>query len=267
MTPARERGFALVAALGALAAFGFIAFAVLAADRGNLATISAMQERARLSAGADAGLAIAVNGLARGGWPIDGTVRRIGFDGMTLAIAVEDERGKLRLNDMDEAEVRRMFEAAGAHSRDLDAVTDAFLDWRDTDDEPRAEGAEAADYPADTPHPRDGNLRSVSELASVRGVTPEVFARIAPYATVFFGDSGGFNPAAASPFARAVMGGEGISGEADMDLKARPLTVRVSVDHGAEGRLSRATIIEFPKGPGPDWVVRYREDEPVEPRS
>jgi general secretion pathway protein K len=260
--PGDERGFALVAALGALAAFAFIAFTVLAADRGNLAMIGAMKERARLSAAADAGLALGIAGVAGGRWPIDGSRRRIAFDGMTLVIGIEDERGKIRLNDLDEAEARRMFEAAGAQGGDLDMLVDAFLDWRDPDDDARAEGAEAADYPPGSPPPRNGALRSVSELGSIRGMTPALLGRIAPAATVYFGESGGFSPATASPFARAVMGGKAAATDPSRapDLRARPLTVRVTVDHGREGHLERATVVEFPHGPGRDWKIRFRED-------
>lgn len=263
MTRGGERGFALVAALGALVAFAFIAFAVLAADRGNLAVLGAMQERARLSAAADAGLALAVASVAGGRWPIDGSTRRIAFSGMTLVIGIEDERGKLRLNEMNEDQIRRMFEAAGAQGRALDELVDAFLDWRDPDDHPRAEGAEADDYREGAARPRNGALRAVAELGSIRGMTPDLFAQVAPHATVFFGESGGFSAATASPFARQVMRASMPAGATPArapDLRARPLTVRVTVDHGAEGQLRRATVIEFPNGPGRDWKIRYRED-------
>jgi type II secretory pathway component PulK len=49
-------------------------------------------------------------------------------------------------------------------------LTDALLDWRDSDDDPRPAGAERAWYTANRrPVPRNDSLASVQELALVRG--------------------------------------------------------------------------------------------------
>jgi general secretion pathway protein K len=49
-------------------------------------------------------------------------------------------------------------------------LTDALLDWRDADDNPRSTGAERAWYAANgRPGPRNDSLASVQELALVRG--------------------------------------------------------------------------------------------------
>jgi type II secretory pathway pseudopilin PulG len=57
-----------------------------------------------------------------------------------------------------------------------DDVSDAILDWIDTDDTPRANGAESEYYNALSPGytPRNGPPVTIEELLLVRGVTPEL---------------------------------------------------------------------------------------------
>lgn len=277
----RDGGFALIAAVAAVAAFGYIAFAMMNAERGNLALASGLATRARLAAAADAGLEIAVARIgspdARERWHIDSRLYRTRFDGIGLTIRIEDERGKIRLNQLEDRQVEIMFEAAGARGRQAEVLRDSFLDWRDDDDQARPNGAEAADYAGQGIAPRNGTLRSVGELARIRGMTRPIYDRIAPAATVFFGNSGSFSPETGQPLAIAVMTGLGmgapevierqrelagqrtaISDTEEANIAARPLTVRVLAEDGNGGRLSRATIIEFPRGRGGPWVIRLR---------
>lgn len=55
-------------------------------------------------------------------------------------------------------------------------IADAILDWLDEDDKPRDYGAEADDYRAlgSLSMPRNGPIKSLSELLKVRGVTPRL---------------------------------------------------------------------------------------------
>lgn len=277
----RERGYALLAAVAGLAAFGYIAFAMLAAERGGLAVSSAIQARARLAAATDAGLVMAaVHVAARDGaarWHIDSRPYVTRFDGIDLTIRIEDERGKIRLDRLDESQVTLMFESAGARGRQLDRLRDSYLDWTDDDDEARLFGAESADYSRQGIVPRNGPVQSVSELFRISGMTRQIYDRIAPAATVFFGNSGGFSVPTAQPLALAVITGVGMGApqviarqrelagqraalgpDASGSIAARALTVRVLAQDGSGGRLERSTIIEFPEGPSGHWVIRMR---------
>ena len=55
-------------------------------------------------------------------------------------------------------------------------ISDAILDWIDSDDSPRAQGAEADYYASLSPPyaPRNGPPESIDELLLVRGVTPQL---------------------------------------------------------------------------------------------
>jgi type II secretory pathway component PulK len=64
-----------------------------------------------------------------------------------------------------------------------DALTDALLDWRDPDDEQRADGAERRWYDAKRQQaPRNDSIASVEELTLVRGFADHV--DLLPYLTV-----------------------------------------------------------------------------------
>jgi general secretion pathway protein K len=94
----RDSGYALVAAVTAVAAFAYVAFEVLAANQGAAALVGGRIGHARLAAAAEAGLYLAIHGLATDDratrWSIDGRSRDIDFDGVELAVAIDDERGK-----------------------------------------------------------------------------------------------------------------------------------------------------------------------------
>jgi len=274
----RDRGYAMVAAVAAIAVFGLISLDLITSNRSAQRGLEARFTRARLLAAADAGLATALHGLAMEDrserWPIDGRTRSLTFDGVALTITVTDERGKIPLNSLTDSQARTMFEVAGAEGEQLDRITDAFLDWRDDDDEPRDFGAETADYPPDRPRPRNGALQSVGELAFIAGMPPEIFNRLRPAATVFFGNSGGFSPETAHPLALAVMLGRGedsadvlirereLAGARtaleiarDQDLRGRALTVEIIARDGRGGQARRSAIVELTGAPDrPYWI-------------
>jgi len=282
VTPAhrrsRDRGFAMIAVLVAVVALAGLAYDVVLQGRTNIVIAQAEVDRARMEAAADAGLAMAEAELVGGGprWPIDGTPRSPTFEGIQLTVAIEDERGKIPVNVLSDTEARRLFEAAGASGQQLATLTDSFLDWRDDDEERRPNGAESADYTRRGYRARDGDITAIGELARINGMTPAIYARIVPYVTLFFGETGGFNERTASPFAIRVMTGEddqgpasierareirgqrtrlGFDDKADAVLTGRRFTVRVTARDARGGRLTRATIVEPTGDPrAPIWV-------------
>ena len=203
-----ERGYARVAAVAGIAVMAIMAMTIATFTQAKIATLEAENSQARLSAAADAGVLIAVNGLLRkttgNTWPIDGTLRRGSFSGVPLDIVVEDERGKIMLNRIDEENVNWLLESMGLSGDQLAIARDSFLDWVDNDDEPRDFGAEQEWYAASRRKPPNAGMLSVDELAEIRGWTPQMVARIAPIATV---DSGEFpfEAGTATPLAIKVM--------------------------------------------------------------
>ncbi|MFZ0267686.1 hypothetical protein [Caulobacter sp.] len=263
--PARDGGYALVAALMAVLMFAYVAYAVLAADRGAVAGLDASFVRARLEAAADAGLATAVHGLTARDparrWAIDSRPRELWIDGVRLVIVVEDERGKIPVNRLDRAKARRMFEAAGLQGARLEAATAGFVDWRDGVVRP---SGEALNRTARGLRQREGPLRTVGEMAEIPGVDEATAARLAPAMTLFPGDRSTFDVRTAQPLAVKVMTDDGAdtpdaiqrareaSGQRTRlqlaergDYQGRPLTVRVTARDERDGVFHRATVIEL----------------------
>ena len=274
----RDRGFALVAVLVASVALAGVAYDVLLQNRTAIVEAQAELDRAHMEAAANSATMLAVVALGQAQVdarpPIDGTPRRLSVDGMDVTVSVEDERGKVPINVLSEQEVRRLFEAAGARGRQLDTLTDSFLDWRDDDDQRRPFGAENRDYAPRGYRSRDGDFTSPGELARVNGMTPALLARITPAITLWFGESGGFSERTAGPLAFAVMtAGDGDSGDPantereearpaarsrspiDDELRGRRLLVRVLVRDPRGGLLRRSTIVELTGNPRqPIWI-------------
>jgi len=275
----REAGYAMVLAVAGMMAFAYISFEAVAVNRGATIAVAGQVERARLKVAADSGIAFAVEGLGiddpKQRWSIDSKPRTLAIGDMVLKIVVEDERGKIPINRLDEDQVRTMFADVGVTGNRLDTLVDSFEDWQDEDNDTRTNGAEAPYYQPFGITPRNGPFRTVDELAEVRGMDPNLFAQLKPSMTVFFGDSGGFSVQTSQPLALAVMSGIGGNSQqptspqpvADSDMPAfdpsaesyvgRPLTVRVAVRDASGGFYSRSAIVELTGNKANPFWIRY----------
>jgi general secretion pathway protein K len=281
--PRGEAGYAILAVVMAMAVLALMALAFIDVGRGVSAGVVAEAEHAHLAAAADAALAIAARNLAETDrtrrWSIDGRPHSLRFAGTDMLITVEDERGKVPLNQMTDEQVRTLFETIGSSGATPEARTHAFLDWLDEDDERRPEGAETQDYAQQGYQPRNGALRSVEELILLRGMSADVVQRLRRIATTFTNQREGFDDRFASPLALAVISGGGpgstavinrereLAGqrvaielaEGDM-LEGRPLTIRVEARRPGGSFLTRATVIALTGNVGSPFVVRARDD-------
>ncbi|MCV2364683.1 general secretion pathway protein GspK [Paucibacter sp. DJ1R-11] len=112
---------------------------------------------------------------------MDGRVYRLP-EGVLLR--VQDERGLLSLNAPDRDLFLPVLVASGASLEQADRMIDILLDYVDTDNLRRLNGAEAADYAAlGLPPPRNDWILSVAELARmpVWRDLPELREKLLPY--------------------------------------------------------------------------------------
>ncbi len=125
-------------------------------------------------------------------WALPLTKYAIG-DGM-LTAQIEDERGKLNLNDLAAGgdataripkvqRVKRLFQLLQVNPD----LVDAIVDWIDQDDEPEPAGAESIYYQTLRPPYRAANepLKTLLDLRLIKGMTPEIIAKISKVATVY----------------------------------------------------------------------------------
>jgi general secretion pathway protein K len=280
----REEGYALIAAILSIVIFALMALTMINVTRSSTIMAVAEIDRAKLTAAADAGIAIAVHGLMltdpEQRWAIDGKVRRERFEGITLDIVVEDERGKIALNLINKSEVEAMFAEFGLQGIELEAAVDSFMDWRDEDDDARPRGAEFESYAPKKIKPRNGELRTLGELAMIIGIGPELAKRMMPFTTVNFG-TGEFDPRYASELAIRVSSvneiANGIFATEDSEaarlsrtveafrtrrkesLVGRPLTIRVTAKQAPDKSAQRTAIVELTGSPVRPFVIRARE--------
>jgi general secretion pathway protein K len=110
-------------------------------------------------------------------WVTDGREYRFPFEGAEGVVRVLGEAGKVNLNRVSDAVLRKIMTALGLEGEARDIAVDSILDWRDPDDFIRVNGAEN-EYYQSLKEPYDcknGNFDSVEELLLVRGITPELF--------------------------------------------------------------------------------------------
>lgn len=210
-TRRRQRGAALllVTWLIALLAALIGAFALTARVEG-------LQERV-LSRGAIAGEA-ARAGLEmalvrvddadlRRRWLADGRLYRWQYAGVPVEVRVQDEQGKIDINAADTALVAALFRAVGVESDQATLLASAMVDWRDADPLTQPQGgAEDPDYAAaGLPYgAKDAPFETVAEVEQVLGMTPAIYAKAAPFFTIFTGSGTPDTTSAAAPVLTAM---------------------------------------------------------------
>lgn len=110
-----------------------------------------------------------------------------------VAGGVQDLSGRINLNDLftgsgdDEAAIarfERLLQIVGVAKADTAPLLAALLDWLDADDVARSPGGAESAWYGVQPSPRrpaNAPLLRVEELAQIRGYTPELIARLAPF--------------------------------------------------------------------------------------
>lgn len=123
-------------------------------------------------------------------WLPDGRPYRWAFGGARIEVKIVDETGKVDLNAADLPLLAGLIEAVGGERDLARKIASAVIDWRDPDSLSQAEGgAEDPQYSAaERPYgAKDNPFETVPELQLVLGMTPELFAKLAPHLTVYSG--------------------------------------------------------------------------------
>jgi general secretion pathway protein K len=206
--PIGQRGAALLMVIWMLALISLLAVGIsgTAQTEGRLSHNLVAEARARyLAQAAVHHTVLQLLDPARPVDPVaDGSVVRV-FEhrGATLTVRLRDECGKLDINTGWGRMLPGLMIAHGEGEAAF-AMSQAILDWRDPDDRRRKDGAEDNEYAADglVYGARDGLFEAIDELQQVRGMTADLYRRLAPDLTVDCLNAG-INALAASPYALA----------------------------------------------------------------
>lgn len=193
---ARERGVALIAVLWALTFLSLAAASFTVTIRSVSHVTRNLEENARARALADAGIAMGIMAMmdrdSNGRWLADGTPHVFRFAGGEVSVSVRDESGKIDLNRAPDILLKGLLVVLGLEPEDAAPLVDAIIDYRDPNQLTRLNGAEDADYArAGLPYgAKDRRFEAVEELQRVLGMTPALYARMAPFVTVYSGQAG-----------------------------------------------------------------------------
>ena len=123
-------------------------------------------------------------------WQPNGRAYAWRFDGHEVQVRIIDETGKVDLNQADVPLLSRLMQVLGEPPDASDALAAAIVDWRDADDLSQpVGGAEDGDYAAaGRPYgAKDAPFETIAELEQVLGMTPDLYARLEPFLTLYSG--------------------------------------------------------------------------------
>ena len=189
--PGRHRGIALVMVLWVLMLLALVAASFSHTTRTEVNLARNLVESSKAEALAEAGVYHAVLGLlgqaGEDTWRVDGSVYAWRFGGGEIRVAIQDEGGKVDLNSTAGSVLRDLFLSLDLELNETEALVDAILDYRDSDDLKHVSGAEDPDYQAaDLEHDaKDAPFELVEELQQVYGMTRAIYDRVAPALTVY----------------------------------------------------------------------------------
>jgi len=194
--PHAQRGVALLLVVWLIALLTALigAFAITArveSLQGRLlAQGSVVQEIAR--AGLEYALLRVADPDARTRWTPDGRAYGWNYAGSQVQVQLVDESGKVDLNQADAQTLTGLLRAVGVEAAQAQQLAGAVVDWRDSDplSQPGG-GAEDPDYAAAglSYGAKDAPFESVAEVEQVLGWTPQIYARVRPYLTIYGGRS------------------------------------------------------------------------------
>jgi general secretion pathway protein K len=112
----------------------------------------------------------------------------------TVTVSIQDEGGKLNLNDLVDpngrqsvpkkvGQMKRLFELLEVDPN----LVDGIVDWLDQNDDPYSSYGAEEDYYSRLSQPyhcKNGKLSVLSELHMVRGITDLIYEKLSPYLTV-----------------------------------------------------------------------------------
>jgi len=91
---------------------------------------------------------------------------------------ITDEEARLNVNTSPPDRIDRLLLTLGVDKQGRDTIVDSIQDWRDPNEEHRANGAESEDYYLKLPTPyrsHNANLESIAELQQIKGVTSPIY--------------------------------------------------------------------------------------------
>ncbi len=178
-----EKGFALIIVIVAMLLASFLASQLILQVRTNLKIADNVKKRTATRYTSEAGINLGLFRLMDR--PLDfyneeykifnlGYIYETEISGRTVSYYAVNETGKIDLNNAPRKLLELYFEYQGLDPDQTATLIDSILDWRDTDDLNRLNGAEQEYYQGlEDPYiPRNGNIRDPGEFFMIKGSEP-----------------------------------------------------------------------------------------------
>jgi general secretion pathway protein K len=185
----RSRGFALLVVLWVLALAALIGMQVTALGRRETQIAANLRTAATLEAAADGAVNEAIFRLMRKeiGWNADGTPHAINVGRVRVVVAVTNEGNKTNINTATVDTLATLMVALGVDPNQARSLAGAIVAWRGGDQSPGAVNVWRGRYQAAglDYSPPFAPFESLDELGLVLGITPQIYALLAPQITVY----------------------------------------------------------------------------------
>jgi general secretion pathway protein K len=186
----RQRGFALLIVLWTMGLLALIGTQVTAAGHGEAKLASNLRASAEAQTAADSAVEVAAMHLLDGTaarWLPDGAPYVLRLPQATVTVAIQSEERKLPLNTAPTTVMAALLHVLGLDSRAAQVLAAQIADWRSPANFPLRLGAKAPQYRAAGRlwGPPNRPFRNADELQLVLSMTPAIYARLAPFVTVY----------------------------------------------------------------------------------
>ncbi len=184
-----ERGFALLIVLWTMGFLAVLGSRIVTAGRSDTRLTDNLKQQAVLQSAADGAIADVMFSLLAARDPHiqpDGLVRTIRIGQILVQARIENESDRINLNRASPALLRALIVGAGGSPAVAEQLAGAIVAWRDVGVGTGQRVAQVPQYRAAgrSYGPPGTPFESLDELADVVGMTPALFARLAPHLTV-----------------------------------------------------------------------------------
>ena len=253
---AGDRGAVLLVVLWTLALLALLSAAITGTGRREAGLGAALRSAATARAGAEAALHETLYDLLTGRCGADGVSRRLPIGSAVAAVVVRSEEGKLNPNTVPAETLAALVRAAGGDPSQANALAAAIIAWRGRVGSSGVDPAALAAYRAAglAYGPTGSPFRRLEDLQLVLGMTPGLYAALAPHLSIYA--DGILDPDAADPVVRRALELAGVGlGAPGSAQPGAPTTVLVEVRlRTADGAVARVSA-----------VVRLDPNSPVRP--
>lgn len=187
----KNKGLALIIVLWVVTLLTIMASSFALTIQRETAITAGLKEKAEGAALAEAGINFATLMLLSKNteqrWKANSSLYEILFAERRVRILIADESGKVNINFANKEQLQQLFTALNVAEAEADNLSDAVLDWRDSNDLHRINGAELSQYESAGLNyaPRNALFKSIEELQMVLGMTPELYRQLEGLISVY----------------------------------------------------------------------------------